>query len=104
MSEVLLQLSRENNCILVDCLTLWLSNQLYKKEEQWQDTEIELLKTLKNLPGTVILVSNEVGQGITPDNALARKFIDHAGILHQRIADVADNVIFVTAGIAQKLK
>ena len=95
--------SSEQTIILVDCLTLWLSNLM------GQSTDIDgafdkLMACFDNLPGPVILVSNEVGQGIVPDNALARQFRDHAGRLHQRIATRADNVYFVIAGIAQKIK
>ncbi|WP_250656379.1 bifunctional adenosylcobinamide kinase/adenosylcobinamide-phosphate guanylyltransferase [Alkalimarinus coralli] len=95
----------ENRTILVDCLTLWLSNLLcmddsvlFGKEKQ------SLLDCVFSLPGHVILVSNEVGQGVIPDNALARRFVDEAGWLHQALAAQCDQVTFVTAGIAQQLK
>lgn len=77
--------SREDTVILVDCLTLWLSN-LMGQEQDINKAFDELLASFDNLSGPVILVSNEVGQGIVPDNALARAFRDHAGRLHQRIA------------------
>ena len=88
--------------ILVDCLTLWLSNLMHAG----RDVAAETLRLVKALPcsGPVVLVSNEVGLGIVPDNELARKFRDHAGRLHQAIAARADLVIFVAAGIPLVLK
>ena len=88
---------------LVDCLTLWLANVMGAGRDI--DAEIAaLLEVLPQLPAPVVLVSNEVGQGIVPDNAMARQFRDHAGRLHQQVAAVADRVDFVTAGLAQRLK
>jgi len=89
--------------ILVDCLTLWLSNLLHYNLDIGEETQ-KLLCALKKTTAEIILVSNEVGQGIIPDNVLARKFVDEAGILHQKIAAISDNVIFVTAGIPTKIK
>lgn len=88
--------------ILVDCLTLWLSNLMHAG----RDAGTETLRLAKALPcgGPVVLVSNEVGLGIVPDNELAREFRDHAGRLHQAVAARADLVIFVAAGIALVLK
>lgn len=89
--------------ILVDCLTLWLSNLMHHQYDIAQQTEA-LLAALDAMQADILLVSNEVGQGIVPDNALARQFRDVAGILHQRIAEKADRVIFVTAGLPNILK
>ncbi len=89
--------------ILLDCLTLWLSNLMYYNVDIKEKTE-ELLLSLKNTKADIVIVSNEVGQGIIPDNAAARKFCDEAGILHQKIAAVADEVILVAAGIPVKIK
>lgn len=93
-------------CLLLDCLTLWLTNVLLlEDEEQLAQRQQELIEYLsKGIEGELILVSNEVGQGIVPDNALARRFVDEAGRLHQRIAAIADQVVFVTAGLPQVLK
>jgi adenosylcobinamide kinase / adenosylcobinamide-phosphate guanylyltransferase len=92
-----------DRAVLVDCLTLWLTNLLLA--ERPVETEIDqLLATLPELPGALVLVSNEVGQGIVPTGALARAFVDHAGVLHQRIAALADTVLLMTAGLAQRLK
>ncbi|WP_373085230.1 bifunctional adenosylcobinamide kinase/adenosylcobinamide-phosphate guanylyltransferase [Sneathiella sp.] len=95
--------STKHNIILVDCLTLWLSNVMGREMPVVGAIE-RLVLALPDLPGPVLFVSNEVGQGIVPDNALARAFRDHAGRLHQRLAAAAETVYFVTAGIPQILK
>lgn len=88
---------------LLDCLTLWLSNLLEAGREI--DVETQSLTTcLQTLSAPVVIVSNEVGQGVVPDNALARQFRDNAGRLNQAVAAVADQVYFVTAGIPTQLK
>ena len=89
--------------VLVDCLTLWLTNLMVQTRPVETDIE-RLLVCLPGLPGAVVLVSNEVGQGVVPANAMARAFVDHAGALHQRIAEEVDAVVFMTAGIPQRLK
>jgi adenosylcobinamide kinase / adenosylcobinamide-phosphate guanylyltransferase len=89
--------------ILVDCLTLWLSN-LVLGDHDIAGAVTSLTNALKVSPSRIILVSNEVGQGIVPDNALARRFRDEAGWLNQTIARAAGNVWFVTAGLQQRLK
>ena len=89
--------------LLVDCLTLWLANIIAEGRDIEDDTT-DLVAALGELSGPVVLVSNEVGQGIVPDNLLARAFRDHAGRLHQDIAAVADRVHFITAGLANTLK
>ena len=89
--------------VLVDCLTLWLSN-LMGAERDIDTAAAELLAVLDACFGTVVLVSNEVGLGIVPDNALARAFRDHAGRLHQRVAARAERVLFVVAGLPMVVK
>ena len=89
--------------VLVDCLTLWLANLIAAERDITAETAA-LIAALDDLAAPVVLVSNEVGQGIVPDNALARRFRDAAGRLHQDLADVADRVDFVTAGLVQRLK
>ncbi|MZR31318.1 bifunctional adenosylcobinamide kinase/adenosylcobinamide-phosphate guanylyltransferase [Sneathiella litorea] len=103
LAEALSLHSAQSNIILVDCLTLWLSNLMGHDLPIEQEFD-KLLTALSKLPGPVILVSNEVGQGIVPENALARAFRDHAGKLHQRIAEISEEVYFITAGLPQKLK
>jgi adenosylcobinamide kinase/adenosylcobinamide-phosphate guanylyltransferase len=95
--------SAPERVVLVDCLTLWLTN-LMVAERVIEDESARLLQALPAITGEVILVSNEVGHGIVPDNAMARRFVDHAGWLHQGIAEQADAVLFMTAGLPQRLK
>lgn len=104
LAQQLRQLDRPGGCLLVDCLTLWLSNWIEAPEEDWQRQRQALLDQLRHSQGEVILVSNEVGQGIVPLGALSRRFVDEAGRLHQAIAALADQVSWVVAGLPQRLK
>jgi adenosylcobinamide kinase/adenosylcobinamide-phosphate guanylyltransferase len=88
---------------LVDCLTLWLSNLMHA-ERDWSDEASRLADALARQRSPVVLVTNEVGLGIVPDNALARRFRDAAGLLNQMIARVADEVEFVVAGLPMRVK
>lgn len=89
--------------VVVDCLTLWLSNILHARREP--DAEAEaLLRALAEVEGRVVLVSNEVGMGLAPANALGRAFRDAQGRLNQRVAAAADHVEFVAAGLPLVLK
>jgi len=88
---------------LVDCLTLWLANLMHAARHIPRETEA-LVAALSKRVAPCIMVSNEVGLGIVPENALARAFRDEAGQLNQRIAAVADRVIFVAAGLPITLK
>jgi adenosylcobinamide kinase / adenosylcobinamide-phosphate guanylyltransferase len=88
---------------LVDCLTLWLSNLLHSARD-WSQEVKHLAEALPCQQSPVVLVTNEVGLGIVPDNALARAYRDAAGIMNQAIAGVADEVEFVVAGLPIKLK
>ena len=98
-------IASSENCILVDCLTLWVTN-LMMAEADVEKAGLALKESLTNLSDdcSVLLVSNEVGQGIVPMEKMARDFRDYAGRLHQDIAAVANSVWFVTAGLPQKLK
>ncbi len=89
--------------VLVDCLTLWLSNLLAAERDPTSETA-RLVACLETLPGPVVLVSNEVGLGVIPDNALARAFVDHAGRLHQALGAAAQSVRFLAAGQVLHLK
>ncbi|WP_386065654.1 bifunctional adenosylcobinamide kinase/adenosylcobinamide-phosphate guanylyltransferase [Tahibacter sp. UC22_41] len=92
-------------CLLVDCLTLWLSNLLCREDEALFATQrAALLAAVDDLPGELILVSNEVGQGIVPLGALTRRFVDEAGRLHQDLAARCERVVFTVAGLPQLLK
>ncbi len=106
LPTVLEKVNGQCDVIVVDCLSLWLSNLLHLDlGDQKISTSIkEFLRTLKSMTTPVILISNEVGLGGIPINPLARKFCDLAGILHQKIAEMAHQVYFVTSGIAKELK
>lgn len=89
--------------VLVDCLTLWLTNVLLGGRDV--PAEIDgLVAAVARASRPLVMVANEVGLGIVPDNALARAFRDHAGILNQRIAAVADRVVFTVAGLPLVVK
>lgn len=89
--------------ILIDCLTLWLSNLLLADADIERECD-RLDAALSRRRGPVVLVANEVGLGIVPDNALARRFRDAAGRLNQRMATRAESVIFIAAGLPLQLK
>jgi adenosylcobinamide kinase/adenosylcobinamide-phosphate guanylyltransferase len=95
--------TRDEAAVLVDCLTLWLSNLLGAGRDVAREAQA-LVEVLPRLQGPVVFVSNEVGLGIVPDNALARSFRDHAGFLNQIVAAAADRVYFVAAGLPLLLK
>ncbi|MBF0356031.1 MAG: bifunctional adenosylcobinamide kinase/adenosylcobinamide-phosphate guanylyltransferase [Alphaproteobacteria bacterium] len=88
---------------LVDCLTLWVSNLLLAGRDATLEVA-DVIEALKSRHSDTVLVSNEVGLGIVPDNALARDFRDRAGIVNQKIAAMADRVVFVAAGLPMVLK
>lgn len=88
---------------LVDCLTLWLSNLMFAGRD-WRAEAGALTAALAHVTSPVLFVTNEVGMGIVPDNALARSFRDAAGSLNQMIAQAADEVEFVVAGLPMKVK
>ena len=91
--------------VIVDCLTVWLSNLLCGQDADASRRETQaLLDTLSSLAGDCILISNEVGFGIIPANALARRFGDEAGVLHQRIAGQCDRVVLMVAGVPLTVK
>jgi adenosylcobinamide kinase/adenosylcobinamide-phosphate guanylyltransferase len=91
------------DCALVDCLTLWLSNLMFAEADLDATTET-LLAVAAASPAAVVMVANEVGMGIVPENALARRFRDEAGRLNRRVADQADRVVVMFAGQALTLK
>ena len=93
----------DSGTVLVDCLTLWVTN-LMVAEADIDGAFDTFEKSLRNTRGDIVLVSNEVGLGIVPDNAMARAFRDHVGRLHQRIAAMADEVWFLVAGLPQRIK
>ena len=103
VAEILDQYSGTGCCILLECLTLWLSNILC------DDLDLksylgQLCEAIEQYEGELIIVSNETGMGIIPDNALARRFGDEAGMLHQRLAGLCDEVGVSVAGLYLPLK
>lgn len=98
--------SDEGCLIVVDCLTLWINNLLMETNaEAIIDSKVsELIETLENIDSPIYLVSNEVGAGIVPENPLARQFRDLAGSLNQLVASMADQVVWMAAGIAVTIK
>ncbi|MCF6218855.1 MAG: bifunctional adenosylcobinamide kinase/adenosylcobinamide-phosphate guanylyltransferase [Gammaproteobacteria bacterium] len=101
--ETLQQQAASQRCILVDCLTLWLSNLLCSTGE----TELarkSLLNVVAELPGEIIFVSNEVGLGIIPMGSISRQFVDESGWLHQSLAQQCDRVVFTAAGLPLIMK
>jgi len=96
--------AKQHDVILVDCLTLWITNLLIAGENVAGQVD-DLVMTLEQVTTTrVILVSNEVGLGIVPDNAMARNFRDLAGAAHQRMAEICNDVYFVAAGLPMTMK
>lgn len=89
--------------VLVDCLTLWLSNRMLAGADLAMETAV-LVTALIAHDGPLVLVSSEVGLGIVPDNALARRFRDAQGRLNQQVAELADEVVFMVAGLPMKVK
>ena len=107
LSEILREVQGHYGVILVDCLTMWVSNLLLQADAPPGSIQTAceyLLEGLTQTSAPTILISNEVGWGIVPDNPLARQFRDQAGWLHQRLAQVADLVVLVVAGVPLLVK
>jgi adenosylcobinamide kinase/adenosylcobinamide-phosphate guanylyltransferase len=106
VAELMKKLSGRYDVVLLDCLTLWLSNVMARSDSDGAviSRSEELAAAIRDFNGVCIVVSNEVGLGIVPDNPLARKFRDCAGILNQRVAQAADEVYFTASGIPVKIK
>ena len=102
IANILTSLDRQGAC-LVDCLTLWLSNLIFAEEDISKATS-SLIEAIAARRDPVILVTNEVGGGIVPENALARRFRDEAGRLNQIVAEAVDEVYTCISGIPLKLK
>lgn len=100
---VISEQAKTGRIILIDCLTLWLSNLLMADADIEKQVD-KLCDALSVVRGDIVLVTNEVGLGIVPDNALARRFRDLAGTLNQRIASMADRVILIVSGISVTIK
>ncbi|QIR15417.1 bifunctional adenosylcobinamide kinase/adenosylcobinamide-phosphate guanylyltransferase [Shewanella aestuarii] len=115
LAATLKQIDKPNQIILVDCLTLYITNHLFACEQgdsnqcaalnrSWLAEKQQLLSLLPKLQADIILVSNEVGSGIVPLGELSREFVDEAGWLNQAIATIADDVSLVVAGLPLSLK
>lgn len=109
LAKALQNHAKAGECVIVDCLTLWLAQFICPDCAQpetldWQSEREALLQVLPKLAGKVILVSNEVGMGIVPLGAINRQFQDEQGRLNQAVAQIADEVVFVAAGLPFKLK
>src|SRR6185437_14594813 len=92
-------------CLLVECLTLWLAHLLTSgSDDRLESERSSLLRAVGEIPGHVILMSNETGLGVVPPGALSRRFLDVSGELHQSLAAACDRVTLVLAGLPQKLK
>jgi adenosylcobinamide kinase / adenosylcobinamide-phosphate guanylyltransferase len=105
LAETLIEWRGRADCALVDCLTLWLSNLLLRgTPDRVEDNVAALAQTLPRLDFSVVLVTNEVGAGIVPDNPLARQFRDLAGRVNQRIAALATEVVLMVAGLPMIMK
>ena len=105
LGTVLREHAGAESCVLVECLTLWLAHLLTSEAADRLESErSSLLRALAEIPGRVILVSNETGLGIMPPALLARRFLDVSGELHQSLASLCDRVTLVVAGLPQTLK
>jgi adenosylcobinamide kinase/adenosylcobinamide-phosphate guanylyltransferase len=100
-----IQQSSPKQCVLVDCLTLWLTNLLLHEDPTLLHKEIDaLVNTLTTRDITLIMVSNETNMGIVPMGELSRRYCDEIGLLHQRLAECCDTVILTVAGLPHILK
>ena len=105
LARVLREQAAPERCLLVDCLTLWLTNLLMLDDAARLAAERQaLLEALPELPGRVILVSNETGLGVVPLGELSRRYVDEAGWLHQALAAACQRVTFTVAGLPMVLK
>ena len=105
LAEQLVKLDRPNQTILVDCLTLWMSNLLIHTDSNLQVQECQkLLEVVANLQSELILVSNETGLGVVPMGQISRRFVDETGRLHQQLGQIAEKVVFCVAGFPMSLK
>jgi adenosylcobinamide kinase/adenosylcobinamide-phosphate guanylyltransferase len=100
LTQALLAEHGKTDCALVDCLTLWTSNLLIRRDDKYASEKVEeLIEKLPQLNFHLVFVTNEVGWGIVPDNPLARKFRDLAGWTNQCVAQAANEVILMVAGV-----
>lgn len=103
LAATILQHQAPDRCLLIDCLTLWVTNQLLADADMEAERQA-LCAALANARGDIILVSNETGMGVVPMGELSRRFSDEAGWLNQSIAAQADQVVLMVAGIPMRVK
>lgn len=103
ISEVIKKTEKDYKVIVIDCLTLWLSNLLHSGKDREREIK-SFCRSLSTIHCSLYIVSNEVGMGIVPENEMARKFRDIAGVLNQKVAGIADEVYMAVAGIPVKIK
>jgi adenosylcobinamide kinase/adenosylcobinamide-phosphate guanylyltransferase len=104
LASALQESAVEQRCVIVDCLTLWLTNLLLADEALYQTQRDALLETLPGLPGRLIMVGNETGMGVVPMGELTRRFVDESGRLHQQLAGLCERVTLTVAGLPHVLK
>ena len=109
IAQTLSRLAQPNQCLIVDCLTVWLAQWICAdcnppKDSNWLLEREAFLKLLPTFSGAIILVSNEVGMGIVPLGEINRQFQDEQGRLNQAVAEIANSVVFIAAGLPLKLK
>ena len=106
LPEAITDSARKESVVLVDCLTLWINNLLMENEDvRYADEKIDcLIHAVQTADGPLVLVSNEVGTGIVPQNKLARVYRDLVGSVNQAVAKSVDSVVMVVAGIAVTIK
>lgn len=105
LARVLREHAASDHCLLVDCLTLWLTNLLMLDDaERLAEERQALLDSVAGLPGEIIFVSNETGLGVVPLGELTRRYVDEAGLLHQALAERCQRVVLTVAGLPLTLK
>lgn len=105
LADCLAALDQEHQVILVDCLTIWMSNLLLASDPDLQGREcLKLLELLPKLKSEIIMVSNETGLGVIPLGEITRRFVDESGRLHQALGQVCQHVVFCIAGFPMQLK
>lgn len=105
LADALQRHSAADNCILVDCLTLWLTNLLMHDDPALLETQLrKLIQTVSEHKEDIVFVSNETGMGVVPLGELTRRYCDEAGLLHQKLATHCDRVIISIAGLPMTLK
>ena len=105
LAQTIESADRDDGCLLIDCLSIWMTNLLIAEDEARLELETEaLIDRLQQLSGDAILVSSETSMGIVPMGELSRQYCDRIGLLHQQVAGIADRVVLVVAGLPQVLK